>query len=98
MLGDSWRLECVKQFSLSVFLNFFRYKAVFIVKVIKCAKIILSDKVFSSIIVTIANVKGCVWMNNVLTTIGDALFLLFFDDDKIFVVFSGNRKYYSFKN
>jgi len=43
--------------SISVFLNFFSYKAVFIVNVIKCTKINLSVKVFTSITVTIANGK-----------------------------------------
>jgi len=49
-------------------LNFIWCKAVFIVKVIKCAKIILLDKVFSSIIVTIASAKDYVWICSGWTT------------------------------
>jgi len=45
---------------LSIFKNFFWYRAVSILNVITCTKIYALEKVFSLIIVTIANAKGCV--------------------------------------
>ena len=45
---------------MSIFLNFLWHKVVSIVNMIKCTKINPSEKVFTLIVVTIANVKGCV--------------------------------------
>ena len=70
----------------------------FIVNVIKCTKIILSEKVFSSIIIiNILNAQAidrrCLnaQCSLITTTWRTPHFACFFDDSKIFVICSGNR-------
>ena len=85
------------KFSLiECFLKFLLAQSSFIVSVIKCTNIILSEKCFSS--VTFHKYRQCQRLcsnaqcsnNNNLVY---ALFHLFFDDNNIFAVCGGNREY-----
>jgi len=83
-------LICLTNFRwFSLFLDFSSYKAVFIVNVIKCTKINLSNKVFTSITVTIANGKDMdsLCLNaecSLITTTWPMPYFHYFFDDKIF--------------
>ena len=82
-----------------MFVDFILYKVVFIVDVITRTKIYLSEKVFSSIIVTIANGKATDMLclnaqcSQTTTTTWPTLYFSYFFDDKVFDVRNGNKDY-----
>jgi len=83
-------LKVLQIFSLRQCLNFFSYKAILIVNVIKRTKIDFSDKIFTSIAITIANVKDmdrlCLnaQCSLITATTRPTPYFYYFIDDEIF--------------
>jgi len=77
-------------FSLIQCLNFFSYKTILIVNVIKCTNINLSDKVFTSITITIATGKDMDMLclnaqcSLITATTRPTPYFYYFFNDKIF--------------